>query len=762
MPTSCPHPNPPGRWSPRARGSAALLAANPNYFGTAPELGDFPVVAPQKFNRTYEQLTCVSYSPRLDRLEATFIVKLPTGYSGGLCTPGSYEHVRFYIDYGAGWEDAGLASVNVHDIPVATDCHKDRTHPLAYTCGVDHQPRRDWCGRPVLPRVRAILSWSAMPPAGQPDWPAPWGNRLDCNVQILPRRRSFLDLLKVIPKDIATGLKLPPIEQLEVPESPVPDPGPLALVPLAELAESYKQAEVPEHRFALPHMAKAIAASADQLQLTSAAVSAKAAGISLQNVLDTLEKDAATRPTRSSSASASSSRAAATGWSPPSTSARPAATRAGRARRGAPSTSRSGPTGTTTASSSISAPSRPTSTTTPSCRTAVSVTRRSCRSISAGCGSACERPVLRHVRAVLSWGAPPSTTDPELVPHWGNRVDTHVQIAPGRPYDGTARFVIVGGVPAAEIDPATGLTRPVAHLAVNGSPLDARGCPFAGLITLHGPTDPALVGSTYRVLVTQPHDGRHADAVHERLQDRRRPRADAAEPVHELDAGSGRLAAVAGWMENTTGVLGWFTPSGEDRWQIDLEVLGIGIVDTKFVQLDNTLNMSGTTDPVNAADLQLDFAGNCDVRPGVITGRFVARDRHFGSWGLSVQGGPSSGFPTPPPAVTTPLPQLPATSETTLAGRTFEYDLSALPPCGYTVTLTVSDRAIVNSATAGRSGSVSRGLCIRKEPQWQPPRSPVAGDRGGPTLTGWSSTASASASCCSCPCAAARRRRSTG
>ena len=167
-------------------------------------------------------------------------------------------------------------------------------------------------------------------------------------------------------------------------------------------------------------------------------------------------------------------------------------------------------------------------------------------------------------------------------------------------------------------------------------------------------------------------------------------------------------------MENTTGVLGWFTPSGEDRWQIDLEVQGIGIVDTKFVQLDNTLNVSGTADPVNAADLQLDVAGNCDVRPGVITGRFVARDRHFGSWGLSVQGGPSSGFPPPPPAVTTPLPELPATSETTLAGRTFEYDLSALPPCGYTVTLTVSDRAIVNSATAGRSSSVSRGLCIRR------------------------------------------------
>ena len=396
-----------------------LLAANPNYFGTAPEL-DFPVVAPQKFNTTYEQLTCVSYSPRLDRLEATFIVKLPTGYSGALCTPGSYEHVRFYIDYGAGWEDAGLASVNVHDIPVATDCHKDRTHPLAYSCGVDHQPRRDWCGRPALPRVRAILSWSAMPPAGQPDWPAPWGNRLDCNVQILPRRRSFLDLLKVIPKDIVTGLKLPPIEQLELPESPRPDPAPLALVPLAELAEGYKQAQVPEHRFALPHIAKAVAPSADQLQLTSAAVSASSAGISLQNVLDALDKDAGNTTYEKLEClglehQANSDRLVATFHLE-----RPAAIRAGCARRAAPSTSRSGPTGTTTASSSISARPRPR----PRLRQAAgrrAVLRRCPAGRSQPPAASVRAAGPRHVRAVLSWGTPPSITDPDLVPHWGNR-----------------------------------------------------------------------------------------------------------------------------------------------------------------------------------------------------------------------------------------------------------------------------------------------------------------------------------------------------
>ena len=100
----------------------ALLAANPNYFGTAPDsVGDFPVIVEQSFETSYEELTCVSYSPKLDRLEATFIVKRPYGYSGDLCTNGSNEYVRFYVDYGAGWQDVGPASVNVHDIPVGED-----------------------------------------------------------------------------------------------------------------------------------------------------------------------------------------------------------------------------------------------------------------------------------------------------------------------------------------------------------------------------------------------------------------------------------------------------------------------------------------------------------------------------------------------------------------------------------------------------------------------------------------------------------------
>src|SRR5713226_163021 len=101
---------------PARRSFRKLLATNPNYFGSFPDLG-FDPIEPKAGDTMYEELTCVSYSPARDRIEATVLVKLPFGYSGGPCTSGSFEHVRFYVDYGGGWEDAGLAAINVHDLP---------------------------------------------------------------------------------------------------------------------------------------------------------------------------------------------------------------------------------------------------------------------------------------------------------------------------------------------------------------------------------------------------------------------------------------------------------------------------------------------------------------------------------------------------------------------------------------------------------------------------------------------------------------------
>ena len=141
-----------------------LLAANPNYFGTLPELG-FPVQLDKKGDTAYEALSCVSFSPERDRLEATVEIRRPFGYSGNLCSPGSHEHVRFYVSYdeGGSWTDVGVSSISVHDIPAGTSCDGTTWPPLSYVCGVDLAPRRNWCGFPVLPLVRAILSWEIVP-----------------------------------------------------------------------------------------------------------------------------------------------------------------------------------------------------------------------------------------------------------------------------------------------------------------------------------------------------------------------------------------------------------------------------------------------------------------------------------------------------------------------------------------------------------------------------------------------------------------------
>src|ERR1700749_1280589 len=66
-------------------------------------------------NTFYEELQSVSYNPDMQRLEAIFATKRDFGYNGSLCTAGSFAFVRFYLDYGNGWEDQGYSAVNEHD-----------------------------------------------------------------------------------------------------------------------------------------------------------------------------------------------------------------------------------------------------------------------------------------------------------------------------------------------------------------------------------------------------------------------------------------------------------------------------------------------------------------------------------------------------------------------------------------------------------------------------------------------------------------------
>lgn len=682
-----------------------LLAVNPNYFGTAPNLGFEPEIT-LSGDTTYEALTCVSFSPERNRLEATVQINRPSGYGGNLCSAGTSENVRFYVSYdeGGSWEDAGAASASVHDIPDSTDCDNAAVLPLSYVIGVNYQPKRNWCGSPVLPLVRAILSWEVMPDPNTPDQQPIWGEVREVHIQVTPRPWIFPDLVPFLPE--LSLAKVPPY-LLEQNPSPLPDPGPEKALTLNEVAELYSGGgeqvmdyQVPAHRFALPHLAATQVTGAMTLDsYVGPAQIAQANDLNLQAILGVLE---------SASGDTTYEQIMCVGLDNNSDQI------VGTFHVKKPSGFSGGPctAGSTeyvaywadfggdcafTYLGTVQVNTHDYATI-----PADGLSYAAPLSVDLGqFRKNCDTPVIGRVRAVLSWGTPPSTTNPDAVPYWGNRIDAHVQLRPGDPYDGTARFTIVGGVESSKVDTSTGLTLAGGHIVENGYPLpDA--CPFAGLVSLHGPLDPALAGQPYRIWVRNVSAGT-APA----------PLTSAFWVVDQYGVGSSVTPGAMGltsypdWHSNTTGMLGFFTPGGDDLWEVQLEVSGV-IVDTRRVQMDNTLNGAIiATDPDDAADLQLNTLGACRIPHGPLTGTFVARDKHFWMWSIDVIGGPDPTVPATPLTV-----GISPTTQTSLSGEPFTIDLTALKPCGYVVRVGVSDRAVVSSASFGRTVYVNRGVCL--------------------------------------------------
>ena len=238
-----------------------LLLENPNYFGTYPEL-DFEPVKPMQGNTKYEALRCLGFYPEEDLLEAVLDVKLSTGYGGGLCTAGSYEYVRFYVDWDGDDdfsdpdEDAGIVSVNVHNIPNEEGKCRDKAKPLSYALKLRVQPEKLVCRKPYLVKVRAILEWDNLPPAGTPDHMPIWGNVLEKWIQIEPREHFFGDFID--PVDLGKfGLKASMID-LKTPVSKS------AAVSIEELRERYQDKDVPEQRFNIGQLAPIVAQIKEQ------------------------------------------------------------------------------------------------------------------------------------------------------------------------------------------------------------------------------------------------------------------------------------------------------------------------------------------------------------------------------------------------------------------------------------------------------------------------------------------------------------------
>jgi hypothetical protein len=681
----------------------ALIASNPNYFGNLPD-SKFKVVNKIVGNTGFEQLTELGYNPRLKQLTATFDLKKASGYSGNLCSDGSREYVRFYVNHGSGWKDAGLVGTDVYDVPSEKDCANNSSHPLSYSVELRYSPRRRWCTSPQLPRARAILSWNVEPPAGQPNWKPVWGNVLECSIQIDNGLHFaiFVEELKAladVPLELAESIKHP----IEVKPEPLPGPGPDPIVVPAELsiedlASNYLAAKSPKlsvepHRFAFqayqeiksstdgsPGALKEFAASLAKFDIDIAdlvtGIEDTTGNISYEELEDVgldwnQEKLVATYRVKKSSGysgglcSKGSTEYVAfwVDWED-ECKWQYLDTVAVKAYDFTPL-----PDGGLCYSAVLPVD--------------LSKVRR-------GCG----KPRIGRVRAVLSWNTPPSKVDASDVPHWGNRLDAHVLIPPGEVYTGLQpTLTVVGGIGVPYINNVTGLTEPSAKFVDNGLSADSLGrpCPFGGRIVVRGPGFP---GHRYRVQARET-----GTAVWTTLTKK-------IWVTTTLGFGSYHTIDGDGWFkylshaQNFAGILAYFDSAGKQKWDIRLQIEGVIGTASQAVQLDNTRPAVGVSITQPTGDCGL-------ITPGVLLkGKAFATDSYMGGWSVVIDGGPAGFGPVP---VTTGAS---GSSNTPAGGSQWTFDTTGLVQCGYVVRVHARDRAIVNSTGVNHHRNTDVGFCV--------------------------------------------------
>ena len=673
-----------------------LIAKNPNYFGNFPEI-KLPPVFPLSNDTTYEELTCVGYNPDLGMLEAVIHIKQPSGYLGGNCSPGSYEYIRFYVDSGSGFQDAGLVAINVHDLPNASDCAKQANKPISYAASVPYTPQNaEDCDDPVLPVVRAILSWQSIPTS--PTFSVTWGNSLDRYIQLRPGPTTILDLIEDLFEEGVLPIKAK--EKLAtVPSIPIPPPDPAPLG-LAQLAEMYrgKEKQVPAHRFGFAEAHSALSAPAvSSEQVASKMAEFAALKIDWSNIVGALgEKDA----------DVTYEQLDCLGLEGMPGFERLVATF--RIKQNA------GYSGTLCSAGSFEYVAFWADWDNTCVFTYLGTVPVKVHDINRKAGedlcymavlpvnlsghrTACEIPKVARVRAVLSWGVPPSTTDPNSLNFWGNFIDTHVQIRPGEignPLN--PKISILGGIPTSQIDATTGFTVLNARFAGNNLLADSlgRACPFGRRVEVQGPEFP---GYKYRIQVRDVTSGGSWQTVITPLM---LTRWDGTTYLSSPDP-SGYFNYQP-YTENIENLLGNWDSSGDDLWEVKIDiadffdnpVLG-AIPDIHRVQLDNT---------APEASVHIDSAGDCG-KFGVgatLSGHFVARDANFGSYSLGTL--PFAG-PVSPGSGTTPTATAP--------GDSWTLNTTGMKPCGYDIHLYVEDRSIVNSSWgAHNSTPADTGFCL--------------------------------------------------
>jgi hypothetical protein len=710
-----------------------LLLANPNYFGNLKQSPYKPVKLIGG-NTTYEELKCVGYNPDLNTLKAVVQLKQSGGYSGSLCTAGSQEYVRFFLsfDNGSTWQDQGYASFTAHDLP--------GTKPLDYAVTVKPQAGSTFCWTEKLPRVRAVLSWNAVPPP-DPDYMPVWGNVVDAHIQVQPRKLIALgDLVAQsqieLPKAIGEMLDL---------ASPVPASAAAPLTPV-EILKLYQGQGVQTHRALYP----ALHAAASNPALIAAQAEFGSKGTLTELGIDLAPVIAALLDTQGDT---SFERLDCVGFDPNGTPTLSATFTIRRSSGYLGSQCQSGSpeyvaffvdwldgsdyqwAGTTqiTVHDFASIPAD-------GLRYTVAVPI----DVSAHVKPCDQGPVLARLRAVLSWNAAPPP-DPDYVPVWGNHVDGEIQISSGSGTalgDYTPYLEGVCGVSACSIDG-------------NGFAPGAR--PFGGGVSIFGfipgapkVNMPEALRPRYRLQVRQlsplgPWQTLN-DSIGVTIEQQIGGAMPTASPATlSVDANgyytyeNATPDAALGWREVFPSHLltVWNTAGKSGKWEIKLDALDPA-THVAFPCGAMLCTATGTTtgnvviDLDNAAPLTgLQITGYSrnggPVRPAVncasfqvgdvIYGSYSVADEHFGSLTLRVEPSvPANGA----------VVQLSVDGFATLANSSRAYptvanagesgqwrlDTAGMDPCGYTVQLLSNDRSIVGCNGPWENNNEFVGFCL--------------------------------------------------
>jgi len=723
----------------------ALLLKNPNYFGNL-KVSPFEPIKKITNNISYEEIKCIGYNPHLEQLEAVVYIKKDYGYLGDICSNGTPEYVRFYVDWNndGNWVDVGMTSFTAYDIP--------GDKPLEYDVTLKLSPKEKYCKIENLPKVRAILSWNKSPTQNDPEHQPIWGNIVEVQIQIDAFKYTSIGEFGKIAK-----LKLPK-DMLEIVDMSQPV---LMLEPqevsIGELKENYQNKGIPAHRFAYSHVQKLMAKPALAEKITTAGFSDVLEGldIDISDLIDKLlETNGDTHYEELKCIGFNPGESTLTGVL---TIKVPYGYSGDLCKKGSyehiafwewdqieqmwlylgtasvnvhdiKSITRSGLQYSIVLPVDFSHHHRP-------CTSGASVVR---------------------IRAVLSWQTLPSTTNPHEIPTWGNREETLIHIKPGPIPNGEPIPYIdgIGSMAVCAINQGNGLA---IGESAGTAVFTAEDSPFGKTVTITGFINNApkyvMEGTEYPVkykIFIRPYDPTKSDSenpwqsmsntfkvwVNEQTGPGTLPKQKKMTQAIDSDGYYTYLEDIHGsaWRKYAVGniLARWNTSGLNALWEVKIKakkpdgtILPGGALkcpdgstrNIVKVYLDNKdpfadITITGYKRGSNVVHSAVD-CGTFMVGD-VIIGKYTATDLHFRELRLSVHPDPNPALPLP--AKPKPDPMGPTTYPAIggAVDHVWELDTKNMRACGYTVRLWTEDRTIVNSGHIGWEDGDYVGFCLKE------------------------------------------------